>query len=69
MGKFCSAKTFGKTGFTGCVVICDMEKGLGITILSNYTYPKRKPNSNLINKLRSDIADIILLSSFPRYKI
>lgn len=59
MGSFCSKNTIGKTGFTGCVVICDIKKGIGFTLLSNYTYPKRKENSLLINKLRTDLANII----------
>lgn len=59
MGNYCSQNTFGKTGFTGCVVICDPEKGIGLTILSNYTYPKRKPDSKLINEVRKDIASIV----------
>lgn len=59
MGKHCSKKTFGKTGFTGCVCVCDIEKGAGFVILSNYTYPTRKQNAALINKFRSDIADIV----------
>ena len=59
MGKYCSEKTFGKTGFTGCVCICDIEREVGFVILSNYTYPVRKPNATLINRFRSDIADIV----------
>jgi len=59
MGKHCSDKTFGKTGFTGCVCVCDIEREVGFVILSNYTYPTRKPDAVLINKFRSDIADIV----------
>lgn len=59
MGKYCSEKTFGKTGFTGCVCICDIERKVGFIILSNYTYPQRKPDAIQINKFRSDIADIV----------
>lgn len=59
MGKYCNEKTFGKTGFTGCVCVCDIEREVGFVILSNYTYPIRKPDAILINKFRSDIADIV----------
>jgi CubicO group peptidase (beta-lactamase class C family) len=59
MGHYCSAKTFGKAGFTGCVCVCDIEREVGFVILSNYTYPTRKPDAILINKFRSDIADIV----------
>lgn len=34
----------GKTGFTGSVIMADKKLGRGLAILSNYTYPKRKPN-------------------------
>ena len=59
MGKHCAEQTFGKTGFTGCVVICDISKEVGLAFLSNYTYPKRKQDAALINSVRSDIADIV----------
>ncbi len=48
---------FGKTGFTGCSVACDVERGIGLVILSNRTYPKRPPDGTAINMLRRDIAD------------
>ncbi|MDP2649107.1 MAG: serine hydrolase [bacterium] len=51
---------FGKTGFTGTSVICDMQKGTGLTILSNRTYPKRPSDMTAINAFRSDMADIAL---------
>lgn len=64
MGIYASPRTFGKTGFTGTSVLCDMERGLALTILSNRTYPKRptdavSPDSDM-NIFRRDIADIIL---------
>lgn len=59
MGAFANEHTFGKTGFTGCLVVCDIQKGLAFAMLSNYVHPKRKPDATLINKVRKDIADII----------
>ncbi len=59
MGKYCSETTFGKTGFTGCSCVCDIKRGVGLVILSNYTFPARKPDATFINKFRSDIADIV----------
>jgi CubicO group peptidase (beta-lactamase class C family) len=59
MGRHCGAKTFGKSGFTGCASVCDIQREVGFVILSNYTYPVRKPDAAPINKFRSDIADII----------
>lgn len=59
MGKYATKETFGKTGFTGCVVICNVEKEVGLVILSNYVYPQRKKDVELINKVRRDISDIV----------
>lgn len=49
-----------KTGFTGCLVVCDIEKELGIVILSNYHFPKRKKNFEPLNKFRRSIIDQII---------
>jgi CubicO group peptidase (beta-lactamase class C family) len=63
MGNHRTPRTFGKTGFTGCVCMADLEKRVGFTLLSNYTFPKRKPDTASINAVRSDCADIIFSSS------
>ena len=60
MGNYYGPKTFGKTGFTGCVCMGDCGKGIGLAIFSNYTFPKRKPDTAAINYVRSDCADIVL---------
>ena len=60
MSERCSQRTIGKTGFTGCMCLCDMEKGIGIVLLSNCTYPGRKPDKEAINGVRKDIAEILL---------
>ena len=64
MGNHSSVHTFGKTGFTGCSVLCDTGRGVALVILSNRTYPKRPidatSTSSAINVFRSDIADIVL---------
>ena len=59
MGRHCSPYTIGKTGFTGCVCICDRVKRKGMALLSNYTFPTRKNDVTMINSVRSDIADIV----------
>lgn len=59
MGSKCSEKTFGKTGFTGTSILCDMEKKIGLVILSNRTYPHRPADNSTVNLLRKDIADIV----------
>lgn len=59
MGQSATATTFGKTGFTGCVVMGDVPRGIGLVILSNYTYPSRPPTTEHINQFRHDIADLV----------
>lgn len=59
MGKHARPHTFGKTGFTGTSVVCDIERGIGFVILSNRTYPKRPVDSSAINAIRCSIADSI----------
>jgi CubicO group peptidase (beta-lactamase class C family) len=59
MGTECSPGTFGKTGFTGCSCMADPDKGLGMALLSNYTFPERKPDMAAINAVRRDCADIV----------
>jgi CubicO group peptidase (beta-lactamase class C family) len=61
MGANCSSRTIGKTGFTGCVVICDFEKKKALALLSNYTYPARKPDADAINSVRSRVADEVFI--------
>ncbi|OGG40678.1 hypothetical protein A3A21_00330 [Candidatus Jorgensenbacteria bacterium RIFCSPLOWO2_01_FULL_45_25b] len=60
MGERCLPNTFGKTGFTGCSVICDPNQGVGVVMLSNAVYPKRKSDFGGINAFRRDIHDIVL---------
>lgn len=59
MGQYATEYTFGKTGFTGCLVVCDIQKGLAFAMLSNFVHPTRKPDASLINEVRRDIADIV----------
>ena len=59
MGSFCSSRTIGKTGFTGCVCMCDIPGQTAMVLLSNYTFPARKPDMQEIDSVRRDIADII----------
>lgn len=60
MGDFCSPTTFGKTGFTGTLCVCDTEKEIAYVILTNRTFPKRSPDSTAINVFRKTISEIIL---------
>jgi hypothetical protein len=59
MGERCSQRTIGKTGFTGCMCLCDMKREIGVVLLSNYTYPRRKPDREAINTIRRDLADMV----------
>ncbi|GHV12423.1 hypothetical protein AGMMS49938_04930 [Fibrobacterales bacterium] len=51
---------FGKTGFTGTSFICRPADKTALVILSNYTYPHRKPNADRINAFRAQMADLAL---------
>jgi len=64
MGKSCTEHTFGKTGFTGTLCICDRRRGVAYVILSNRIYPQRPADSSAINAVRADIGEIILGSTF-----
>lgn len=61
MGKGLGKSLFGKTGFTGCMVACDPEKGIGIVMLSNHTFPKRTPDKERINSVRRNLLRSVLL--------
>jgi CubicO group peptidase (beta-lactamase class C family) len=50
---------FGKTGFTGCLMLTNLEKKVGFTLLSNRTFPKRPPHKDAIRELNKDLSDII----------
>jgi len=60
MSDYCTPHTFGKTGFTGTLVICDIEKGIAYVILSNRIFPKRPADSAAIHAFRKSIGEIIL---------
>ena len=59
MGNLRGQNTFGKTGFTGAVIIGDRARKSGFVLLSDYTFPTRKPNRDSINRIRAEIADFL----------
>src|SRR3989344_2468411 len=59
IGQNTRPRIFGKTGFTGTSVACDIECGIAFVILSNRTYPRRPDNSDTINAFRRDIANLV----------
>jgi CubicO group peptidase (beta-lactamase class C family) len=50
---------FGKTGFTGTSFICCPQSKSCLVLLSNCTYPRRKPNANRINEFRARLAEFL----------
>jgi len=50
---------FSKSGFTGCIVYCDLKREVGVVFLSNRIYPRRSLNAVAINEVRRDITNII----------
>lgn len=59
MGAQRSPTTFGKTGFTGCSVVCDTKREISVVILSNRTFPRRPADMSAINAFRSAVCDIV----------
>ncbi len=59
MGTHFPKNTIGKTGFTGCVCMCNIPQRMAMVLLSNYTFPARKADSQTIDCVRRDVADII----------
>ncbi len=59
MGAVASEKCIGKTGFTGTVIMVDPKIGRGLVLLTNYTWPVRKPARDQINNLRATVADLV----------
>lgn len=59
IGKPVEYRLFGKTGFTGCVVVANPNRKIALVILSNRTYPKRPPNNLAIREFRTKVSDIV----------
>lgn len=59
MGSVFGPRTFGKTGFTGTAVVCDCDRGIGIVILSNRTYPNRPEHNDAINAFRASVVETV----------
>jgi len=61
MGVRHSPEAFGMSGFTGTSVLVEPEKGVGVAILSNGTYPTRErtQKEGLRDKFRAEVLDLI----------
>lgn len=62
MGKY-AKDIFGKTGFTGCLILINLDLESAIVILSNYIYPKRPQSFRPINDFRQKVADLVFGSA------
>jgi CubicO group peptidase (beta-lactamase class C family) len=58
-GTHAGEQTFGKTGFTGCVMMIEPEKRAALVHLSNATYPTRPVSRDGINAFRRELADLV----------
>ena len=68
-GSSPSSHAFAKTGFTGCMLFVDIPKKVGIVMLSNATWPKRKvrdQHMTLLNSVRKQVIDAVYSHFFPR---
>jgi len=54
-GRYFSARSLGHLGFTGTSLWMDRERGLGVTLLSNRTWPDR--GSRAIQRIRPAVHD------------
>lgn len=52
--------TFGKTGFTGCSIVANLEVGRAGVILSNATYPHRPTDRGGLEQLRKSFNQSLL---------
>lgn len=63
MGAYSGEHAFGKTGFTGTSVVCDVKRKTALVILSNRCYPRRPDDpvspESAINVFRREVADIV----------
>ena len=62
MGKY-SAGTFGKTGFTGCLILVNLPLVSATVILSNHIHPMRPQSFRPINDFRQKVADLVFGSA------
>lgn len=62
MGKYAKG-TFGKTGFTGCVILVSPELSSAAVVLSNHIHPKRPEKFKPINDFRRAAADLVFGSA------
>lgn len=52
----------GKTGFTGCFVLLDLDQHQGLVFLANASYPHRPADRETFNKFRTKLIQMIFKS-------
>jgi CubicO group peptidase (beta-lactamase class C family) len=60
MSEHAGPRTIGKTGFTGCSVVIDLERARVIVLLSNSTYPHRPATKDGITAVRKAVMSSLL---------
>lgn len=60
MGAKATARTFGKTGFTGTSLLCSPDHQIAVVLLSNFTWPRRESSVERIYEFRRAVHDLIL---------
>ncbi|HEU5187124.1 MAG TPA: serine hydrolase domain-containing protein, partial [Candidatus Saccharimonadales bacterium] len=58
-GSQVSDQAFGMTGFTGTSILIDPTKDCALVVLSNATFPVRKNDKEIMNRVRRDLADVV----------
>lgn len=61
MGDHCGPACFGKTGFTGTSVVGNAQRGLGVVLLSNFTWPHREATVERIYAFRRRLHDWVFM--------
>ncbi|GIW61295.1 MAG: serine hydrolase [Patescibacteria group bacterium] len=59
MGTRIPKATIGKTGFTGCSILCNIPLGLGMVFLCNHTYPYRRRKKEEILSFRKELGNLL----------
>lgn len=58
-GTQVSDQAFGMTGFTGTSIVIDPIKQRALVVLSNATFPRRKNDKEIMNRVRRDLAEVV----------
>jgi CubicO group peptidase (beta-lactamase class C family) len=59
LGSHQSHQRFGKSGFTGCSIIFDLEKSISLILLTNAVHPQRPTNRLALNDWRQQMFNVL----------